>query len=82
LHRHSQNATPVQPEDQNGKTATVQDDTDPVEVQQKIPRQPLSMQHAEGWRISIDVSSVKTSIATSLLTIDEIMLVALMAIKK
>lgn len=42
-----QHASPVQTEDENGKSSAVQSETDPVEVNEQVSCQLLAMQHAE-----------------------------------
>lgn len=48
---HLQDSTPVQSEDEDGEASAVQNKPDPVEVEEEIPCQFLSMKHTEGWWI-------------------------------
>jgi hypothetical protein len=43
-----QDTSPVQAENENGKTSAVQSKTNPVEVKEQVFRQLLTVQHAEG----------------------------------
>lgn len=43
-----QDTAPVETENKDGKTATVQCETDPVEVEEQVFRKLLTVQHAKG----------------------------------
>lgn len=45
---HLQNTTPVQAEDKDDETPRIQEHAHPVEIEEKVPGQSLSVQHAEG----------------------------------
>lgn len=51
-----QDTTPVHANDEDSKTSTVQDEADPVEMQEKLLGKLLTMQHTEGRWVCRDGS--------------------------
>jgi hypothetical protein len=70
-----QDTAPVQTEDENGKASTEKGKTDPIEVQEQILGQLLTMQHAESgwvyWRGHCQ-HAVRRSNILEILTVEEV----------